>query len=95
MYVWTILFFIAYLFRKREEALFWAVVSAVFGLSFGALCSIPYFIAGGFPSGMAYWISGIPFDILHGIGNFIVALLLFKPIHRILNKLDTNIIVNA
>lgn len=95
MYVWTILFFIANIFRKREEALFWAIVSATFGLSFGALCSIPYFITGGFPSGMAYWVSGIPFDIIHGIGNFVVALLLFKPIYRILNKLDTNRIVDA
>ncbi|NLZ83426.1 MAG: hypothetical protein GX915_07165 [Clostridiales bacterium] len=95
MYVWTILFFVANFFRKREEPIFWAIISSVFGLSFGALCSIPYFITGGSPSGIAYWVSGIPFDIIHSVGNFIVALFLFKPIYRILNKLGNNGMISA
>ncbi|HHU71545.1 MAG TPA: hypothetical protein GXZ21_05865 [Clostridiales bacterium] len=90
LYVWTILFFVANFFRKRKELILWATISGAFGLGFGALCSIPYFITGGFPTGIAYWVSGIPFDIIHGIGNFIVTLFLFKPIYRILNKLSNN-----
>ena len=43
LYAWPLLAFITWLFRKQNSALFWSVVSSVFGLSFGYLCSIPYF----------------------------------------------------
>lgn len=86
LYVWLILYFIAILFRKVTSPFYWAVISGFFGLSFGALCSIPYFITGGIPSGFAYWVNGIPFDLIHGPANFIIALILFKPLYHILSK---------
>jgi len=66
-------------------------------LTFGALCSIPYLFMGwingsfltGIQSAMAYWITGIPFDILHGISNFFIMLFLFKPLYKNLNKVIT------
>lgn len=81
LYVWTILYFIARIFRRNESPVFWAVIGGFFGLCYGMLCSIPYLIAGGIGAGIAWWIRGIPYDILHGIGNFIVILVLFKPIY--------------
>ena len=36
----------------------------------------------------AKWISGIPFDIAHCAGNFVIALLLFKPMRKLLCKLN-------
>lgn len=80
LYVWTILAFAAMLFKNRTSNLFWAILSGAFGLGFGALCSIPYFFIGGISMGVGYWVSGIPFDITHCIANFVVALVLFKPI---------------
>ena len=52
----------------------------VFGLMFGALCAIPYAVAGGLAAGIAYWVSGIPFDLLHCGGNVVLALVLFRPL---------------
>jgi len=96
LYIWFILFLITMVFRKEHSPFIWAIISGSFGLSFGALCSIPYIFIGSangtFASGLqmafAYWISGIPFDLTHGISNFVIALMLFKPLYVILNLLS-------
>lgn len=88
LYVWTVLWLVTMLFRKNTYPLVWAFVSGCFGLGFGALCSIPYFFIGGMHMGIAYWISGIPFDITHCIGNVVVTLFLYKPINYIVNESD-------
>ena len=41
LYIWPLLAFFARLFRKHEEAWFWAVVTGFYGLLFGALCALP------------------------------------------------------
>ncbi len=95
LYIWFILYGLATVFRREQSALQWAVISGGYGFSFGALCAIPYFFMGlpegtirtGLQTAFAYWISGIPFDITHGIANFIIALVLFKPVYMILNLL--------
>ena len=87
LYVWAVLALGAYLLRKMESPLGWAVLSGVFGLCFGALCSLAYWIAGGWAFALSWWISGIPFDLLHGAGNFVMALVLFKPCRMILSRL--------
>ena len=87
LYVWTILYVIVRIFRRQENIVIWSLIGGAFGLSFGAMCSIPYFIAGGIGAGIAWWIAGLPYDILHGIGNFVVILVLFKPIRSVIEKL--------
>lgn len=87
LYVWTILALVTLIFHKNNSTFFWAIISGIFGLSFGALCSIPYFITGGLGAGIGYWISGIPFDIIHSIGNFVVVLVLFKPLQGLFARL--------
>ncbi len=87
LYVWTILYAIVRCFRNNENALFWAVIGGFYGLGYGVLCSIPYFLTGGTGVGIAWWIRGIPYDIIHGVGNFIVIFLLFKPIYISLKKM--------
>lgn len=88
LYIWPLLIFIVWLFRKNRSVLFWAVVAGTFGLCYGALCSFPYFFLGGPSTMLAYWIQGIPFDILHCVGNVFVTLLLWKPISFVFGKLD-------
>lgn len=88
LYTWPLLVFITWLFRKQESVLFWSVLSGVFGLMFGALCSIPYFIGGGFAAGVAWWIAGIPYDILHCVANFIICIILFVPLKGIIKKVS-------
>jgi len=87
LYVWLILAVAAYLLRGMESPLGWAMVSGVFGLLFGALCGIVDIFIGGFPYAVAKWISGIPFDLMHCAGNFVMALLLFRPMRQLMEKL--------
>lgn len=86
LYVWLVLWGLAMLFRRREQALFWAIFSGFYGLLFGLLCALSWGVLHGPAAGFSYWISGIPFDIPHAIGNFFLTLLLFRPLHRALNK---------
>lgn len=87
LYVWLILWLTAYFLRGIKQAYFWAVISALFGLAFGTLCSVPYFFIGGGSAAVAYIISGFVFDIPHCIGNAILAFLLFTPLCKALEKL--------
>lgn len=89
LYVWTILAMAAILLRRMEHPLGWALLSAVFGLAFGALCGIVDIFIGGFGYAVTKWVSGIPFDLLHCGGNFAMALLLFKPLRSLTEKLYT------
>ncbi len=89
LYIWTILGVAAILLRKMEPVLGWALLSAVFGLAFGALCGIVDVFIGGFGYAAAKWVSGIPFDLLHCGGNFAIALVLWKPLRSLLDKLKT------
>lgn len=84
MYIWLILFIAAWSLRRMNSSLGWAIVSGIFGLLFGALCALVYIPISGCSGALSWWISGIPFDLLHGAGNFIIALLLFKPLKKVL-----------
>ena len=80
LYIWPVLVLLSWLFRKNRSVWFWTMLSAAFGLSFGALCAIPYAVSGGIAAGISWWISGIPFDIAHCISNAAAMLLLYKPL---------------
>lgn len=87
LYVWPILALAATGMRDVWNSLAWAVLSGGFGLFFGALCGPVDWIIGGFGYALSKWISGIPFDIVHGIGNFVIALVLFAPMRKLMEKL--------
>ena len=87
LYIWTILAAAAVLMKKQTHPLSWALLSGVFGLLFGALCGIVDVFIGGFGYAAAKWVSGIPFDLLHCAGNFAIALVLWKPLSQLLQKL--------
>ncbi len=87
LYIWPLLAIGAHLLRRSDSALLWAVYSGAFGLGFGALCAIPWAITGGIAAGFAYWISGIPFDIAHCIGNFVLMLALYRPLSACFTRL--------
>lgn len=87
LYIWGILAAAAYLMRKSTHPLAWALLSGVFGLLFGALCTPVCLISGGWAYALSWWISGIPFDALHCAGNFALALLLFCPLRSLLSGL--------
>ena len=84
LYVWAVLAALAWLLRRMESRLGWALLSGAYGLSFGALCALVYLPVGGWRMFAATWVAGIPFDLLHCGGNFVMALLLFRPCRRVL-----------
>ena len=86
LYVWLILAAAAMGLRKMEHPLGWAILSAVFGLLFGAFCGIVDVFVGGFSYAAAKWVSGIPFDIAHCAGNFVIGLL-FVPLRKLFARL--------
>lgn len=90
LYIWLILVVSVIITRKITNSLnplLWALISGVFGLAFGALYIPLYMISGGFTFALTWWASGIPYDIIHGVANFIICIILFKPISRTLMKL--------
>lgn len=86
LYVWTVQSIVTLMLRKQTSVFFWSILSGFYGISFGALCSIPYFFMGGPSSAFAYWVSGIAYDIPHCIGNVLICLLLFKPLYKVLDQ---------
>ena len=84
LYIWAVLAVAACLLKGMEHPLGWAMLSGIYGLAFGALCGILDVFIGGFSYAAAKWVSGIPFDISHCAGNFFIALVLFKPMRRLL-----------
>ena len=87
LYIWAILFVAAYFMRHFRHPLFWAVLSGIFGIAFGLLCSPVYIVIGGVDYALRWWVSGFAFDIPHAIGNFVIALVLFVPLRNLLEKL--------
>ena len=92
LYIWTLWAAVVLLLRRGREKppLMWAAASGAFGLSFGALDALPY-LAGGLMAAFSRWVSGIPFDVLHCLGNFFLALALERPLYRLLAGARTRI----
>lgn len=87
LYIWAILAVAAYSLRNMTQPLGWALLSGTFGLLFGALCAPVDVVIGGIGYAVSRWISGIPFDVAHCVGNFAIALTLFVPIRNLTEKL--------
>ena len=90
LYVWPLLVLITLLLKKiiKEEFLIWSVVSGLFGLIFGSLFAIVYLPVD--PAyALAYWISGLPWDVWQGVCNFVLMLVIGKPLYLLLKKVRT------
>lgn len=99
LYVWPLLALLSWIFRERDSRFFWSILSGAFGLGFGFLCSFPYvFIGmaqGGFVSGIingfTWWVAGIPWDIVHCVGNYVLMSVLYVPVSSIIRRLGTRL----
>lgn len=93
-YIWPLLYLLTRLFGKNESPVSLSVLSGFFGLVFGFLCSFPYlFITTGtnptasLASAITWWIAGIPYDVIHGISNFVIMLVLYVPVSRVFERI--------
>lgn len=87
LYIWLLLAAAAWTVRDMASPVGWAVLSGLFGLLFGALCAPVYLFAGGPAFALSWWLSGIPYDLLHCSGNFVLALVLFVPLRKRMSRL--------
>lgn len=95
LYVWPLLCLLV-LFLKRlvkEEFLIWSMVAGVFGLMFGSLFTLVYIPVDPHYA-LTYWISGLPWDVTHCVGNFVIMLVLGKPLYRLLSMLRKRVYGN-
>ncbi|WP_031551650.1 MULTISPECIES: hypothetical protein [unclassified Oribacterium] len=87
LYIWPMLILMVfYANRKKVGFVFYCILSGFFGLFFGLFCSIPYLFIGGWSMAVTWWIAGIPYDIIHCVSNFVLTLILFKPLCKIMSK---------
>lgn len=87
LYVWDILVLAVLIIKGIDNILVYAFVSGIYGLLFGTFCSVPYFLIGGIAMGVGNIISGIGFDFTHCIGNFILVLVLYRPLTNTFAKI--------
>ncbi len=96
LYAWPLLVLIVLVFRKQDSVWIFSILSGMFGLCFGLLCSIPYFfigwINGGLINGLImafeWWIAGIPFDIVHCIANFLLMMIMYRPMRNLMKHIE-------
>lgn len=93
LYVWTVLWGVTMLLPKKMpkkiQPIVYMVINACHGFSFGILYAPAQALLYGLSlKGMLAWIaSGFPFDITHGISNFICGILIV-PIVYLLRRLE-------
>lgn len=87
LYAWPLLVLIGSFFRKSDEPLTWAIISGLFGLSFGFLCVVSKSLfLGSIPAAFAWWVAGIPWDFVHAGANFVLMLLLYRPMSKAMTR---------
>ena len=93
LYIWAILWGITMLLPKRMPAkvgtIIYPIINGLFGLSFGTLYAPVQALMFGldFKQTIAWIATGLPWDAVHGIGNFASGFLVI-PLVKLLRKLD-------
>ncbi|MEG0307190.1 MAG: hypothetical protein RR636_04550 [Clostridium sp.] len=87
--VWPLLVIIVLILKRviKENFLGWSIVSGAFGLIFGGLYAISYIFVVSPTFALTYWINGIPYDLIHMVGNYFIMLALGKRIYVILKRM--------
>ena len=87
LYVWPIVVFAALPFRQSRSRALWAALAGLHGLCFGALCAIPYLFIGGWKMAFTWWLSGIPYNVIHCVSNAVLVFALLPPLRKLLETL--------
>lgn len=93
LYTWPLLAFVSMRFKDHHSVYTWVMISGIFGLLFGLLCSFPYIVVGtvgysllnGLKTAFAWWVAGIPWDIVHGLSNMVIMFILYYPVIKVMN----------
>jgi energy-coupling factor transport system substrate-specific component len=85
--VYNGLVLVAYALRKplRKSIFARVLFTSLFGLTFGVWFALEWGLMYGLGAGIAYYLNGVTFDLLHMAGNLIVMLLVSEPIFVVLD----------
>lgn len=88
-WIWPTWVILVHFFKPiiKENNFGWALVCGLWGTLFGALFAINHGLFYGFNFSIAYWIKGIPFDIIHTVSNYVLTLVLFNPVINLFKQL--------
>lgn len=92
LYIWTVLWAATMILPKnmpvKAKCVIYPIVCALHGIAFGTLYAPAQAIMFGlnFEQTIAWIISGLPWDLIHGIGNFFAGMLIL-PLSELLKKL--------
>ncbi len=90
LYIWTVLWAVAMLLPKnippKATPIIYAIVCSLHGFLYGVIYAPAQALMFGLDfKGMVAWIAaGLPYDLIHGVSNFISGLILIVPIISIL-----------
>ncbi len=89
LWIWTLWMIIVQIFKafSRDREQIWAILGALFGFMFGFLFALQNALLYGFTMGYIYWIRGLLFDLVHATSNYILIILLYKPLYLVVEKL--------
>lgn len=88
LYIWIILYFAVRLLHKAGSHLLWVIVAAMFGMLFGLLCAPVYLFVGGWSMAVAWFLSGVTFDLIHAVSNALLTAALFIPLDKLFTRLE-------
>jgi len=93
LYIWTVLWAVMMLLpkqmKKRTAAIVYPLVCALFGLAYGALYAPAQALlfSYDFSTTVKWILAGLPFDLLHGISNLFMGILIL-PLSALMKKLN-------
>lgn len=89
--IWPFLIIITYVVRLYLTTEYrCAMLSAIFGLSFGFFTALPYFVIS-IQTGWIYFLKGLPFDFIHATSNYIIMIVLFPKTSKLIQSFTLKI----
>lgn len=96
LYLWPLLWVVTLLLPRKispqKAMILYPVVCALHGLAFGTLYAPAQALMYGLSlkATIAWIVAGLPYDLIHAVGNFFVGLLVF-PLSKLLSRLDRQV----
>lgn len=89
IYIWAIPALIVMLLKKggMKYRVIYALAAGLYGLLFGFFFAIPNLFIGGPAYMFSFWVNGILFDLVHAGGNFVISIVLFMPLCKVVELL--------
>lgn len=92
LYIWLVLVVVTKLIMNISDCnvKLIALWNGLFGFMFGALYIPLYIITSDLGNVITWWVAGIPYDLIHGISNLIISILILPKLYNTLKIYANN-----